>query len=64
MKRCAKWVKWTKEEDATVLQMRNDGCSWEDTHAALPRRSILFDEVERVVLLKVKAPIAASRETN
>ena len=41
--------------------MRNDGCSWEEIHAALPHRSIgatLFDEVERVVLLKVTALIA------
>ena len=27
------------EEDAMLLQMRNDGCSWEDIYAALPRRS-------------------------
>jgi hypothetical protein len=33
-------VKWTTEEDATLLQMRNDGCSWEDISAALPHRSI------------------------
>jgi len=30
---------WTWEEDATVLKMRNEGCSWEDIHAALPHRS-------------------------
>jgi hypothetical protein len=35
-----KRVRWTTEEDAAVLQMRNDGCSWEDIHAALPHRSI------------------------
>lgn len=34
-----KRVRWTPEEDATVLEMRNDGCSWEDIHAALPNRS-------------------------
>ena len=33
-------VKWTSEEEATLLQMRNDGCSWEKIHAALPHRSI------------------------
>jgi hypothetical protein len=32
-------VKWTPEEDAMLLQMRNDGCSWEDISAALPDRS-------------------------
>ncbi|TVY87442.1 hypothetical protein LAWI1_G006801, partial [Lachnellula willkommii] len=36
----AKWTKWTTEEDATLLQMKNDGCSWEVIHAALPHRSI------------------------
>jgi hypothetical protein len=30
---------WTTEEDATLLNMRNEGCSWEDIHAALPHRS-------------------------
>jgi hypothetical protein len=30
---------WTPEEDATLLKMRNEGCSWEDIHAALPHRS-------------------------
>jgi hypothetical protein len=36
----SEWTKWTTEEDATLLQMRNDGCSWEVIHAALPHRSI------------------------
>jgi hypothetical protein len=35
-----KRVRWTPEEDATLLQMRSDGCSWEDIHAALPHRSM------------------------
>jgi len=30
---------WTPEEDVTLLKMRNEGCSWEDIHAALPHRS-------------------------
>jgi hypothetical protein len=30
---------WTPEEDAALLKMRNEGCSWEDIHAALPHRS-------------------------
>jgi Myb-like DNA-binding domain len=33
-------VAWTPEEEATLLQMKNDGCSWEEISAALPRRSI------------------------
>jgi uncharacterized protein YqjF (DUF2071 family) len=36
----AKWTKWTTEEDATLLQMRNEGRSWECIAAALPGRSI------------------------
>jgi hypothetical protein len=34
-----KHVKWTIEEDATLLQMRNDGCSWEEIAKALPHRT-------------------------
>jgi hypothetical protein len=30
---------WTLEEDTTLRTMRNDGCSWEEIHAALPHRS-------------------------
>jgi hypothetical protein len=30
---------WTPEENATVLKMKNAGCSWEKIHAALPYRS-------------------------
>jgi hypothetical protein len=30
---------WTPEEDATLLKMRNEGCLWEDIHAALSHRS-------------------------
>ena len=31
---------WTLEEDATILKMREeDGCSWEEIHAALPHRT-------------------------
>jgi hypothetical protein len=31
--------RWTPEEDAKVLQMKKDGCSWEDIHAVLPHRT-------------------------
>jgi len=35
-----KHVKWTTEEDATVLKMRDeDGCTWEEIHDALPHRT-------------------------
>ena len=33
------WLKsvwWTLKEDAMILKMREDGCSWEHIHAALP----------------------------
>ncbi|KAH8744710.1 hypothetical protein BGZ57DRAFT_919173 [Hyaloscypha finlandica] len=31
---------WTPEEDATILKMREeDGCLWEEIHAALPHRT-------------------------
>ncbi|PMD13233.1 hypothetical protein NA56DRAFT_585982, partial [Hyaloscypha hepaticicola] len=45
-------VKWTTEEDATLLQMRNDGCSWEKIHAALPHRSIGTIQVHYSTKLK------------
>jgi hypothetical protein len=32
-------VACTPEEEATLLQMKNDGYSWEEISAALPRRS-------------------------
>ena len=36
-----KRVRWAPEEDATILKMREeDGCSWEEIHAALPHRNI------------------------
>lgn len=30
---------WTPKEDAMLRRMRDDGCSWDDIHAALPHRS-------------------------
>jgi len=36
-----KHVKWTTEEDATALKMRDeDGCSWEEIHDALSHRTL------------------------
>jgi hypothetical protein len=34
-----KHAPWTPGEDATLLKTRNEACSWEDIHAALPHRS-------------------------
>ncbi|KAH8743230.1 hypothetical protein BGZ57DRAFT_744793, partial [Hyaloscypha finlandica] len=47
-----KRVKWTPEEDATLLQMKNDGCSWEEIHAALPHRSMWTTQVHYSTKLK------------
>ena len=48
-----KRVRWTPEEDATILKMREeDGCSWEDIHAALPHRSIGTIQVHYSTKLK------------
>jgi hypothetical protein len=47
-----KRVKWTPEEDAMLLQMRNNGCSWEEIHAALPHRSIGTIQVHYSTKLK------------
>jgi hypothetical protein len=41
-------VNWTTEEDMMLLQMRNNGCFWEDISAAHP--GALFDEVQKVIL--------------
>jgi hypothetical protein len=48
----AKWTKWTTEEDTTLRQMKNDGCSWEVIHAALPYRSIGTIQVHYSTKLK------------
>jgi hypothetical protein len=48
----AKWTKWTPEEDATLLQMRNDGRSWGDIATALPRWSIGTIQVHYSTKLK------------
>jgi hypothetical protein len=45
-------VKWTPEEDATLLQMRSDGCSWEEIHDELPHRSIGTIQVHYSTKLK------------
>lgn len=45
-------VKWTPEEDATLVRMRNDGCSWEDIGAALPHRSLGTIQVHYSTKLK------------
>ena len=47
-----KRVRWTTAEDATLLQMRNDGCSWEEIHTALPHRSIGTIQVRYSTKLK------------
>jgi hypothetical protein len=47
-----KRVKWTSEEEVTLLQMRNDGCSWERIHDALPHRSIGTIQVRYSTKLK------------
>jgi hypothetical protein len=52
-------TKWITEEDTTLLQMKNDGCSWEVIHAALSHRSIGTIQVHySTKLLKVTALIA------
>jgi hypothetical protein len=41
VRRPIKRVRWTPEEDATIFKMREeDGCSWEEIHAALPSRTL------------------------
>ncbi|KAF4636261.1 hypothetical protein G7Y89_g1829 [Cudoniella acicularis] len=34
-----KRVPWTLEENETILKMKEEGCPWEEIHAALPRRT-------------------------
>jgi hypothetical protein len=48
-----KRVRWAPEEDATILKMREeDGCSWEEIHAALPHRTIETIQVHYSTKLK------------
>ncbi|KAE8440871.1 hypothetical protein EG329_006358 [Mollisiaceae sp. DMI_Dod_QoI] len=39
VQRQTKRLRWTPEEDATILKMKEDSCSWEDIHAVLPHRT-------------------------
>lgn len=34
-----KRVSWKPEENETILKMKEDGCLWEEIHAALPHRT-------------------------
>jgi hypothetical protein len=46
-KKKRKHLKWTAEEDATVLKMKDeDGCSWEEIHKALPHRTPVAIKVQ------------------
>jgi hypothetical protein len=47
-----KRVKWIPEEDATLLQIRSDGCLWEEIYAALPHWSIGMTQVYYSTKLK------------
>jgi hypothetical protein len=48
-----KRVRWTPEEDATILKIRKeDGCSWEEIHDVLPHRSIGTIQVHYSTKLK------------
>jgi hypothetical protein len=41
VRRQKKRVQWIHKEDTTILKMRDEnGCSWEEIHAALPHWSI------------------------
>jgi hypothetical protein len=44
---------WTPEEDAMVLKMKRDGCSWGEIHAALPHRSKGTIQVHYSTKLKI-----------
>jgi hypothetical protein len=47
-----KRMKWTLEEDKSLLQMRSNGRSWEEIHAALPHRSMGTIQVHYSTKLK------------
>jgi len=47
-----KRVAWTPEENATILQMREKGCQWEEIHAALPHRTLGAIQVQYSTKLK------------
>ncbi|KAG0644942.1 hypothetical protein D0Z07_9333 [Hyphodiscus hymeniophilus] len=46
---------WTKQEDRIVVQMKADGCSWEDIRDALPHRSMGSIQVRYSTKLKCAA---------
>jgi hypothetical protein len=43
---------WTPDEDTTLRTMKNQGCSWEKIHAALPHRSKGTTQVRYYTKLK------------
>jgi hypothetical protein len=47
---------WTREEEATVIRMKDDDCSWEEIQAALPHRSSGTIQVRYSTKLKKKCP--------
>jgi len=49
-----KHVPWYPEEDATILDMKAKGSSWEDIHIALPSHSKGFIQVRYSTKLKTR----------
>jgi hypothetical protein len=53
VRRPIKRVRWTPEEDATILKMREeDDCSWEEIHTALPSHTLGTIQVHYSMKLK------------
>jgi hypothetical protein len=48
-----KRVPWTPEENETILKMKEEGCPWEEIHAALPHRTLGAMQVQYSTKLKV-----------
>jgi hypothetical protein len=47
-----KRVPWKPEENETILKMKEEGCSWEEIHAALPHRTPGVIQVQYSTKLK------------
>jgi hypothetical protein len=45
-------ISWTVEENGKILKMKGEGCSWEEIHRALPRRTLGAIQVQYSLKLK------------
>jgi hypothetical protein len=61
LRHSTKRVLWTKEEDETLVKMKEDGCSWEEISESLPSRTPGAIQVRYSTKLRNSAPKSRKR---